>query len=111
MFPTFTHLISRHPKRFSLFGLLFFVFGTFLWYINGVPVTVTQVTHITQDNQSQHTEADVLQEQFAMLDSLKNKNNDTTSLEEKFETLNQLAGNGPNTFSLEEQEQLLERLK
>lgn len=86
-----------------------FVVGTLQWaaFIVGIALP----SEVAQVNPAQDTKIDLLQQQFAILDSLKNKNVDTTTHEEKLAVLAKLSENTPHTLSTTEQEQILEKLK
>lgn len=111
MFPTFTHLTAQYPRRFLIVSMSLFVIGTLQWATYMVGTNPSG--EVAQENSSQHTESevDILQEQFAILDSLKNKGEDTTTAEEKQVILASLLKDAHNTLSIEEQKQLLEKLK
>ncbi len=110
MFPTFIQLTTRHPRYFSLMGACIFILGTLLWF----EYSYNQNTTITQQEivPVSKTEEDILREQFAILDSLKSAEPDTSTEEEKEELLTSLMPEDPKDgMTEEEQLRILDSLK
>ncbi len=114
MLPTFTLLITKHPRYFSVIGACIFILGAVLWFNTLLmEPTIESSTEIVQNNTTPHqkTEEEMLDEQFAILDSLKNSSTDTVPYEIKDETLTELSKNSSSTLSVNEKLIILNNLK